>query len=76
MSGVVTKATEGRRKKRESELDRHTTTIPALRRLRQEDGKFETSLGNIISFCLQKQIKGKRGKWPVSSVFVSVSTGA
>jgi hypothetical protein len=32
----------------------HSSVIPALRRLRQEEGKFETSLGHIVRLCLKK----------------------
>jgi hypothetical protein len=32
----------------------HTSVIPALGRLRQEDLKFETSLGYLARPCLQK----------------------
>jgi hypothetical protein len=35
--------------------------IPALRRLRQEGFKFETSLGYIVIHCLKKKKEQKEG---------------
>jgi hypothetical protein len=35
----------------------YTLIISALKRLRQEDGKFETSLGCIIKPCLKQKPK-------------------
>lgn len=37
--------------------------IPALQRLRQEDYKFETSLGYTVRSCLYKRKNGGNGGW-------------
>jgi hypothetical protein len=38
------------------------SVIPALRRLRQEDNEFETSLGYKVKALFQKERSGVRGR--------------
>jgi hypothetical protein len=40
----------------------YTPVIPALEKLRQEDLKFEVSLGYIVISCLKKKKKRKKKK--------------
>jgi hypothetical protein len=40
----------------------HMPIIPALGRLKQEDHKFEASLGYIVRSCLKKKKNKRKGK--------------
>jgi hypothetical protein len=41
------------------------TVIPAIRRLKLENQKFEASLGYIARLCLRKQNKTNTDRWKI-----------
>jgi hypothetical protein len=48
--------------------------IPALRRLRQEDGELEASLGCTVRLCLKKFWKGAGRPWLTPVILTSWET--